>query len=115
MKLINIAYDYEYGDDDELIDMGTVDVVLVPDFVCDNLDEIVQKFFDWIEVVVRKAKQRDYPEYWFRDEQGKTSLGAGTAQFVKWLNDHYFSCENQESVMIAAETEYNPNYPTALF
>ena len=114
MELINIAYDYEY-DDDVLIDMGAVDIVLVPDFVGNHLDETVQKFFDWIEIVVRNSKQSDYPEYWFQNEQGEISLGVGTVQFVKWLNCNYFTCENQECVIIATNVKYNENYPTAMF
>ena len=115
MKLINMAYDYEYDDNDILIDMGIVDIVLVPEFVCNNLNEIVQKFFDWIDDVVQNSRQKDYQEYWEYCENGEEIITVGTENFVKWLNDNYFYCENQESVIVTTETEYNPSYPTAMF
>ena len=115
MKLINIAYDYEYDDNDVLINMGAVDVVLVPDFVYDNLDEIVQKFFDWTDNVVRNANYKQFPEYWEKLDNGETVMNVGTEHFVKWLNNNYYYCENQKSVIIATEVQYNPSYPTAKF
>lgn len=115
MKLINIAYDYEYDEDDVLIDMGTVDVVLVPDYVYNNLDVIVQKFFNWTDNVVRNAKSNEHPEYWAKLDNGEIVMNVGTEHFVKWLNDNYFNCEHQKSVIIATEVEYNPSYPTAKF
>jgi hypothetical protein len=38
-----------------------------------------------------------------------------TDGFIKWINDNYFQCENQEAVMIEAFTKYNPYYPSAWF
>ena len=115
MKFINIAYDFEYDDDDVLIDMGTVDVVLVPDFVCEHLDVIVQKFFNWTDAVVRNTNRSEYPEYWATLDNGEVVMNVGTEHFVKWLNDNYFDCGHQKSVIIATETEYDPSYPTAKF
>lgn len=115
MKYINIAYDFEYDDDDNLIDMGTVDVVLVPDYVHDNLDKIVQKFFDWTDNVVRKTNHKEFPEYWAQLENGEVCMNVGTEHFVNWLNDNYFHCEHQKCKIVAVETEYNPQYPTAKF
>lgn len=109
MKFINVAYDYEYDDNDNLIDMGTVDVVLVPDFVYNNLDIIVQNFFDWTDNVVRNAKCNEYSKYWATLDNGKIVMTVGTEHFVKWLNDNYFNCEHQKSIIIATETEYNPS------
>ena len=50
MKKINIAYDYEYDDiANKLTVTGEVDIVCVPDYICENLEQKVQKFFDWTD------------------------------------------------------------------
>lgn len=115
MRYINIAYDYEYDNNDVLLDMGTVDIVLVPDFVCDRLDEIVQKFFDWCDEEVRLAEKSRYPEFWVQDKAGDWCMSVGTEHFIRWLNERYFDCEQQKSELIKKDTEYEPKYPTALF
>jgi hypothetical protein len=99
MKLINLVYEYDYDD---------VDIVSVPDHVCDNIDRVVQEFNDWT------GNTRDHG--WFViDDKGKEVLATGTKEFVKWLNDNYFRYENKEIVVVKAHTKYNPKYPTADF
>ena len=115
MKYINIAYDYEYDDDDNLIDMGTVDVVLVPDYVHDNLGEIARQFNYWVGDEVYFGDKKKHPEYWAQLENGKVCMNVGTEHFVNWLNDNYFHCEHQKCKIVAIEAEYNPQYPTAKF
>ena len=109
MKLINILYDYEYDDVQDTIEVtDCVDIVRVPDFVCDNLDSIVQKFFDWV------SNTKNY-NYYIKNANGEEVLAIGTNEFVKWLNETYIQCENQEITIVETHTEYNPNYPSALF
>lgn len=115
MKLINVAYDFEYDDNDNLIDMGTVDILCVPDYVHDNLDEIVKKFNYWVGDEVYFGEKNKHPEYWAKLDNGEVVMNVGTEHFVKWLNDNYFNCEHQKSVIIATEAEYNPSFPTAKF
>lgn len=48
MEKINIAYDYEYDyATDSLTVIGNVDIIEIPKEIFDNLEECVQKFFDW--------------------------------------------------------------------
>lgn len=109
MKLINLLYDYEYDDiEDTVIVTGNVDIISVPDFVCENLDIIVQKFFDWV------SSTREHG-YFVKNASGHETLIVGTNEFVKWLNDNYSEYENQEIVVVEEHTKYNPNYPSAEF
>lgn len=109
MKLINILYDYEYDDvEDTVIVTDYVDIISVPDFVCDNLDSIVQKFFDWV------SNTKNY-DYYIKNANGEEVLDIGTNEFIKWLNNNYIQYENQEIRIVEEHTNYNPNYPSALF
>lgn len=109
MKLINILYDYEYCDIEDTIEVKDyVDIVKVPDFVCSNLDEIVQEFFDWVS----NTKNHNY---YIKNTNGDEVLAIGTNEFIKWLNENYKQCEDQEIILVKAHTDYNPNYPSALF
>jgi hypothetical protein len=42
-------------------------------------------------------------------------MGVNSDHFVKWIDDNYFQCENQNSVVVEVGTTYNPDYPTAKF
>ena len=110
MKNINVIYDYEYDyETDTLTVTDDVDIISVPDFVCEHLEEIVQKFFDW-------AKETKDHGYWEWNEEGKYfALALGTKEFLKWLNINYYSCENKESVLIEEHTKYRPELPCAEF
>ena len=94
MKFINILYADKYDD---------VDILCVPDFVHDNVDTIVQKFFDWA------SSTREHG-YFVKDDNGREILAVGTDELVKWLNDNYIQYENQEIVVVESHTKYNPNY-----
>lgn len=116
MKHINVIYDYEYDDAKDIITgISIADILLVPDFVCDNVDDVVQKFFNWIDDEVSKTEKSKHPEYWTQLPNDEICMGVNSDHFVKWLNDNYFYCENQESVVIKVETAYNPSYPSAKF
>ena len=116
MKYINVMYDYEYDDDGEtLLEPGEVDIVLVPNFVHDNLDDIVQKFNSWVGDEVYEADKGKHPNYWVKESNGRMCMSVGTDHFVDWINDNYFHCENQESKIIEINTKYNPEYPSAEF
>lgn len=58
MKYINIVYEYDYDETtDSIINIGKVDILLVPDFVCNNLNSIVPNFFDWVSREVYHAEK----------------------------------------------------------
>jgi hypothetical protein len=99
MKLINIVYGDETDD---------ADILLVSDYVHDNIDQVVQNFFDW-------AESTNEHGYFVVDVCGNKVLSLGTDEFIKWLNDNYFQSENKEMVVAKAHTKYNPKYPTAEF
>ncbi len=106
MKLINVIYDYEYDDRTDTTKVtDTVDIIKVPDFVSDNIDDIVQEFFDWV------ALNENRKEY----ENDEEILCIGTKEFVEWLNKNYYQCENQKIVIIETNTKYNPDYQSAWF
>ena len=116
MKYINIVYDYEYDEiTNSIINMGNVDIVLVPDIVCNNLQSIVQTFFDWVSKEVYYSEKDKHPEYWTALSDGSVCMGVNSEHFVKWINDNYFSYENQKTVVAKVETTYNPNYPLVKF
>ena len=99
MQFINIIYgdDYNYAD-----------ILLVPDLVCNNLNDIVQSFFDWLFTT------KDHG-YWKTNCNGDSYLSAGTNEFVKWLSDQYGNLENEEIRVVKKNTKYNPSYPVADF
>ncbi|MDR1094369.1 MAG: hypothetical protein LBL66_09515 [Clostridiales bacterium] len=104
MKLINVLYPY----DSDSYDYDDADILLVPDFVHDHIEDVVQTFFDWT------ASTREHG-YFVPDEKGGEVLAVGTDEFVKYLNDNYFQSENQETVVVKAHTKYNAGYPSAEF
>lgn len=99
MKLVNIVYADEYND---------VDIICVPNFVHDNMDTVVQEFFDWAS----STKEHGYYKQGSNEQE---VLCLGTDEFIKWLNEYYIQYENQEIAVVEAHTKYNPNYPSAEF
>ena len=97
MKNINILYFDNYDD---------VDIVCVPDIVCEDLDNIVQKYFKWLASI---------EDYWKKSEDGSKHIECDdAAAFVKWVNEN-FKEENNEAYIVKRNTEYNPKYETAEF
>ncbi len=107
MRLINIIYDYEYDDStQQLIIADDVDIVSVPDIVCENLEEVVQKFFDWTNSIESGC---------WKDIDGELLCCVETEDFIKWINSNYFNSENKEAFIVKQHTKYNPIYPIAEF
>ena len=108
MKLINAIYDYEYNDEtDEMTVDDDVDILLVPDYVADNIADVVQKFENWSS---EKDSGRRRVKW-----NGNEILSTDTEDFIRFLNMNYFNCENKESVMVEAHTKYRPELPSAEF
>ena len=107
MKLINIVYDYEYDDStQQLIIFDDVDIVSIPDYVCENLEEIVQKFFDWTNCIESGC---------WKNIKGRLLCCVETEDFIKWINNNYYTCENKEATIIKQHTKYNSSYPVVEF
>lgn len=107
MKYINIVYDYEYDESHQRLTVsGDVDIVSVPDIVCENIEEVVQKFFDWTNRIDSGC---------WKDIDGKLTCCVETEDFIKWINNNYFNCENKKAEIIRQHTEFNPSYPIAEF
>lgn len=107
MKNINVIYDYSYNDETETIDIfDDVDIISVPNMVADNLDNVVQKFFDWTNTVDSGC---------WKQINNKVVCCVETSDFIRWLNRNYFYCEEKESTIIEQHTKFNPEYPCAEF
>ena len=107
MKKIIIAYDYQYDDiAGKLTVAGEVDIVCVPDYICENLEQKVQEFFDWT----------DTPDSGCRKEINGKAVCCGAAEdFVSWINQNYSDPEDQPALIAEKFAEYAPQYPTAEF
>lgn len=115
MKYINVLYDYRLDESGNVIDADNADILLVPNYVCENIDEIVQEFFDWVDTEIVDSPKEIYPGYWVTLSDGNKCLGVNSGHFVDWLNKRYFCCEKKEALVIKVNTIYNPQYPSAKF
>ena len=99
MKKINIVFE------DDLED---VDVLLVPEYIANDIERITQNFFDWVSAV---KHQKLFEQ---KSTCGNTHIAVGTHAFVWWLNE--YTTQNGDVVVILKEhTTYCPEYPTAAF
>ena len=102
MKYINLVYD----DENELVDL-----LAVPNVVDDNIENIVQQFFDW-------AGSTQNHGYWRKSESGGYYLALGAIEFVKWLNNYYLksiSAVEGKAKIVQSRVPYNPKYKSADF
>lgn len=98
MKKINIIFEYDYSD---------VDILSVSNYVADNLDEIVQRFFDWM------SDEKNNHNYRIQNSNGTSTLEIGTEAFVWWLNTQCIGDTNAK--IMAQHVNYCPDYPIADF
>lgn len=107
MKNINVIYDYDYDEKhDVTIVKGDVDIISVPDVVFENLENIVQEFFDWA--------YSEESDCWTTVNNEKICC-AGANEFVKWLNKNYSYCKQCSAKIIEENVKYNPKLPCAEF
>ncbi len=107
IKLINVIYNYEYDDLTEQLIIGDdVDIVCVPDIVCENLDATVHEFFNWTSTKESGC---------WKTENGELVCCVDTEDFIRWINIKYFNSENKNAYIVEQHTKYNPNYPIAEF
>lgn len=107
MKLINVTCDYDYDEiTEQIIVRDNVDILCVPDIVCEDLDATVQEFFNWTNTKESGC---------WKTENGRLVCDANPEDFVRWINSKYFSSENKNAYIVKKNTKYNPNYPIAEF
>lgn len=75
-------------------------LVIVPDFVADDLLTYQKKFLKWLN------KQSNNHGYWTRNGGGLRLSYTGEA-FVKWLNEYIIEDENEKAKII--KEDYVPS------
>lgn len=70
-----------------------VDIICVPCTIAENINSIVQMFFDWLPNAADEA-------YWTMINGRKVSV-CETDGFVKWLNENH--CKNVPKAYIVAQ------------
>ncbi len=99
MKKINVAYDFDYNEDMDSIEInGLVDIMEVPDEIANNLDEYVQKFFDW-----------------FACAENNQAIGVNSDNFEAWINTVADIKHNELAKVIETNVKFDPSLPIAEF
>ena len=99
MKRINIVFDDNLDD---------VDILSVPDFIADNIEQITQQFFNWV------ADPNNSKRWTYTDQSGRTVLGIGTEEFLWWLNN-ILSDGDSYAAVYREHTAFRVEYPSAEF
>jgi len=100
MKLINVVYEEDYED---------VDILSVPDYIYENIENEVQLYFDWL---FDKSSSHDY---WKKNEKGGEYIDCDTDAFVNWLNEYKLDSNSEKVYIIQSHTIYHPEYKSAEF
>ena len=98
MKQINLVFEDDFSD---------VDILLVPDYVAENIDHIVLEFNKWL------LKPENRLQF-LAPYKGKMELAIGTEEFLWWLNNCFIQ-ENDASTILKQHTTLCPTYPAAYF
>ena len=102
MKIINIVFDGDFSD---------VDLIEVPDYIAENIEEITQDFLDW---VVQPVNRVLFTKIIHTDNEAKECLSVGTAEFIWWLRK--FEIDSNDTITLLAEhVSFHPEYPSADF
>jgi hypothetical protein len=83
-------------------DLENVDIILVPNWVHDNIHKVLQQFNDYASSTTEHG--------WFVELNGERVLSTGTGEFLQWINKNYFYLEQQESVLVVSNTKFTPKY-----
>lgn len=73
------------------------DLILVPNFIAEQLIIYQRKFDKWINDISNKHG------YWRKDGEGELALSFNAEVFVNWLNDFVILDENQRAKIIKSE------------
>ncbi|WP_373836835.1 hypothetical protein [Jeotgalibaca arthritidis] len=77
------------------------DLIMVPNFIADNLSMYQKKFDKWI------SNTNNNHEYWAKDSEGELALSFNGEAFVKWLNENIIENVNEKASFI--KKEYVPS------
>lgn len=99
MKKVNIVYYSDYND---------VDILLVQDNVANNIESIVQIFFNWLQDPQNGEQFAKYTE------DGLRYLCINAEEFVWWINTVWCPCD-EKAIIVEKHTIYHPEYPTGDF
>ena len=99
MRRVNVVYDDDFDD---------VDILLVPDYVADNIERIVNEFNHWILL------PENHGRFVAKVINGYEVLGIGTAEFLWWLNHVKIDIAPKASI-ITQHTNLVPEFPCAEF
>jgi len=72
MKYINLVYEDDYED---------ADILLVPDEIADNIDNVMREYFRWIKIPENNVR------FLVKVGEGKEVLSIDTEGFLWWLNN----------------------------
>ena len=99
MQYVNMLYFNDYSD---------VDIVLIPDKACEDLENTVQRYFNWLQ------STNDHG-CWKTASDGHKYLECDDASvFVSWINDN-FKEDESKALIVKRNTRYDPKYPIAEF
>lgn len=99
MQNIYIVFDDDHED---------ADLICVPDEIANNIDNIVQLFFNWM------GNKHNNHTFWAHTKSGFQYLLLGTDEFIWWLNNHYLH-SGEMAIVIERHVRYNPRYKMACF
>ena len=99
MKKVNVVYEYDFNE---------VDIILIPDFVEEKLNEYVQKFFNWL------AQSTD-SRFCKITKSGYIVHLCDTEGFLYWLNTFVIDSDQDKATMLLEKVPYNPGYKMADF
>lgn len=88
--LVNITCDDEEN-------LRYVDIIMIPDEVAENLDQVVNEFFNWMF-----DKSNDH-KYWVREDGKKKYCSYTSEAFVDWFNK--FLAKEEKAAIIAVSSE----------
>ena len=99
MKRINLLYDLEYDD---------VDILLVPDYIADNIESIVRHFNIWLQ------DSKNAQPFLKTDNKGMRYLNIETEDFLWWINNVIIT-DGCKAEIEKQHVPYSNEYPVAEF
>lgn len=99
MKFVNVVFEYDYDD---------VDIILVPDDIADNIEQVVQLFIHWL------SNPDNGKQFLKTLQSGQIGMIIETESFLFWLNNYKITNGAKASIVMQ-HTKYNSKYPMAEF
>jgi len=104
---VNVVF--EEKDIDLGIEKWDFDIIDVPEFISTDMENIQQKFFDWL---YDESSDHDYRKC----IDGIEGYVYGTEEFIEWLNTYLYDKTNEKAKIVSQYlTEMNNNYPSIFF